>query len=95
VETDTTYYVGENDYTVVVTDQDSPTTYVFLPPSVGIKGRIYVIKNFSNGNITVKSPSGSYIEDISGTTGFTVGSSKSIMVQSNGSNRWYIIAHRG
>ena len=95
VETDTTYYVGENDYTVVVTDQDSPTTYVFLPPSVGIKGRIYVIKNFSNGNITVKSPSGSYIEDISGTTGFIVGSGKSIMVQSNGSNRWYIIAHRG
>ena len=94
VETDTTYYVGENDYAVVVTDQDSPTTYVFLPPSVGIKGRIYVIKNYSGDRISIipDTSVGDCIDEYCIVKYLDDG--QSIMLQSNGSNKWYIIAHR-
>ena len=87
----TDYTVGDDDYTIVALISGIVIT---LPSPSGIKGRIYVIKNFSGGNITVKSPPGTYIDNASGVAGFILGAWKSIMVQSNGTDRWYIIAHR-
>ena len=57
-----------------------------LPSAVGIKGRVYTIKNASSGSVTVNSSGG----NIDGSASVSIAASKYIEVISDGTN-WYII----
>lgn len=78
------YTIVEDDYLIECT---SGTFDVNLPTSVGVQGKLYVIKNSGNGIISVKC-SGS--ENIDGFISYPLISKQSLSLQSNGSN-WIVI----
>jgi hypothetical protein len=76
------YTVDVTDYFIVVTKKETQITLPF-----GITGKVYIIKNKANGNITVKGTSGQTI-DSSATK--SLGSEASLYVIYDGA-RWNII----
>lgn len=82
-----TYTVSANDYTINCT---SGTFTVTLPTSVGITGRIYIIKNSGAGVITVATNSS---QTIDGNTTYSLATQyKYVEVQSDGAN-WIIVGN--
>lgn len=85
------YTLGVNDYTIVITNGDYN---VYLPQPDGLKGRVYVVKNKhdSGGPILLLCDYASeYIDGTAGTTGISIAQGECRMVQSNGSDTWYIL----
>ena len=72
----TDYYVGANTSGITIT----------LP--LGVVGKIYVVKNQVNGNVTLTTTAGQQIDN---STNKTLGSSRCVIVLFNGT-RWSIIS---
>lgn len=72
----TDYYIGANTNGITIT----------LP--LGVVGKIYVVKNQVNGNVTLTTTAGQQIDN---STNKTLGSSKCFIVLFNGT-RWSIIS---
>ena len=88
IDISNTYTLLDTDYTVNCT---SGTFIVYLPTAVGIKGRIYVIKNSGTGTITVDATAS---ETIDGSLTRTLSNGDVIQVTSDGAN-WKIIGGLG
>jgi hypothetical protein len=83
VEKTSTYTIAQKDYFIDCTS--GPFT-VTLPTAVGVKGKIYIVKNSGAGSITLAATGEQTIDGVS-TKSIT--QYKSFQVQSNGSN-WVI-----
>ncbi|MHC4943041.1 MAG: hypothetical protein ACYTG7_08485 [Planctomycetota bacterium] len=83
------YYPSDSDYTILAHGWPSNVT-VKLPPAIGAKGRILVIKDIRNGD-TVIDPSGT--EKIEGALALSYTQPyESFTIQCDGSG-WYVISH--
>lgn len=80
-----TYTIAQNDYLV---DATSGTFTLTLPTAVGIKGKIYQIKNSGTGVITLD---GNGSETIDGQLTITLNQFDAVQVTSNGTN-WVLSA---
>ena len=75
-----TYLVTADDYLI---ESTSGTFTINLPTAVGIKGKLYVIKNSGSGTITID-PNSS--ETIDGSSTQTLTEKEALSIQSNGTN---------
>ena len=75
-----TYLVTADDYLI---ESTSGTFTINLPTAVGIKGKLYVIKNSGSGTITID-PNSS--ETIDGSVTHTLATKEALSIQSNGTN---------
>ena len=88
VSTTATYIVLADDY--FIDGQSSGITITLPSASISGAGKIFVVKNTSNGNISVTSTSG----NIDGLTIYSIFTGGSITCTSNGTN-WLISAGLG